>query len=139
MLLNNDAFICAIFLDGRINATLAEHQQLNAKRKLLDLHLHLQYLNTDKENLPPSSSTSDSQTETDSARTLLEDFLSTKYVEAQSDIQNLIRLGTDNMRPHGFKNLDDEIAMFLKEPLLKSTENILNHWGSKKKHLSSSL
>ncbi|CAG4939136.1 unnamed protein product [Colias eurytheme] len=94
-LLNNSAFICAMFLDGRVNSVLSGDQQETAKSRLLELHRHLINLNNNKENEPHSSSSSGSLPKTNandnSARKELENFLSVKYVEAQSDIHVLLQ------------------------------------------------
>lgn len=135
----NDAFLCAVFLDGRVNSTLTDEQRDTAKIKLLELHQHLQNLNSNKENEPNSSSTNSSslsQTNTDPARVELDDFLGVKYVEAQSDVRTLLRRRTDNIEmpatAGAFRNLNEEITAFLNESLLKSTEDIIKYWENNK-------
>ncbi|XP_075978168.1 uncharacterized protein LOC142986533 [Anticarsia gemmatalis] len=128
-LFGSNTFINAIFLDPRVNSILSPDQRSQAKANLIKLYFrHLKLQNIELENNPVD--TNNDVNEHSEARAELDDFLNSSYVSRFSDLTCLLRRND----PHGdlLNNLQQSFQIFLEEPLLKSSENVLTYWAKSK-------
>lgn len=128
-LFDNDTFINGIFLDPRVNSILTPEQLERAKQNLIKLffkYFIIEY-NTHTSDASVTELASSSTIE---ARSAMEEFLSSCYINRQNDLNILIR----RRDPQGeiTTNIKQSFNAFLDEPLLKSSEDVLHYWEKSK-------
>lgn len=128
ILIENDTFINAIFLDPRVNSILSLDQQIKAKQNLTKLFLaHVELNHNDVDN--SLVETTERPLESVEARAELQDYLNISYVDRHNDLTVLLRR-SDSYET--INNLHQSFILFCKEPLVKSTDSLLANWEKNK-------
>ncbi|CAH2087433.1 unnamed protein product [Euphydryas editha] len=133
----NEAFISAMFFDPRINSTLTIDQQQSAKNQIISLYVRLLQLNDiNKINEKDTTSETDLPEEFEkenrfSVHNKLQNFLINTYIEKHDNVSTLLpsRHGVIDECVQTFK---ENLSMFLEEPLLDSSADVLKFWEQKK-------
>ncbi|CAK1589123.1 unnamed protein product [Parnassius mnemosyne] len=128
-LFENDVFLNAIFLDPRVNSILTLDQQKQAKENLTNLYIRYflkgyfghEYKQDVTNTLIP---TIDKKYEISEARGELDYFLNKNYINRHVE---MMKQRSDTYADM-LDNLQQSMTLFLAEPLLKSTENVLSYW-----------
>lgn len=141
MLFNSEAFINAMIMDPRINSTLKIDQQQAAKSQITSLYTRLlkfydfeksnDHIDTTEVTDPPDEYESDKEN-INSVQTKLRDFLNTSYMERHDNISTLLQPRLGGIIDECVQKFKEALSVFLEEPLLDCSADILKFWEHKK-------